>query len=184
MKKPRLSFTLLCFVLMVACRLAVAQTSDRDAAIDRLMIHELQSRYALAHDLTDPDKYAAVFTEDAVLTSGGKVLVTGRKALHDMTVNDRKRFNADAKEGERRFGVMRHVVTNSVVDLTGPTTATGLCYVMTIVNEEGVGPQILSIGRYEDEYRKVDGNWLIARRDNATDMGNQGLAKAIGLFGN
>ena len=35
--------------------------------LDRFLINELQSRYALAHDLTDPVMYASVFTEDAEL---------------------------------------------------------------------------------------------------------------------
>ena len=166
-------------ILGIIVLAAPAQADDLQQIADRMLIHELQARYALAHDLTDPDKYAAVFTVDAELSSGGKVLVKGRQALHDMTVNDRKRFNAGAEDGERRFGVMRHVVTNSVVDLTSPTTAQGLCYVMTIVMKEGVGPQILSIGRYEDQYRKVDGTWLIAKRDIVSGMGNDELAKAI-----
>lgn len=153
-------------------------------ALERFLIQELQSRYALAHDLTDPEMYAAVFTEDAELYgAGGRLLAKGREALHEMGVNDRKRFNAGAADGERSFGALRHVITNSVIDVTGPTTATGLCYVMTVVVRPGGGPEILSLGRYEDEYRKVDGEWLIAKREIVMDMGNSALAEATGLFG-
>jgi hypothetical protein len=53
---------------------------------------------------------------------------------------------------------------------------------MTIVNIEGTGPQILGIGRYEDEYAKVDGEWYIARRNIVSDWGNQEVVKASGLF--
>jgi len=74
---------------------------------------------------------------------------------------------------------MRHVVTNSVVELTSDTTATAFCYVLTIANEEGVGPQIMSVGRYEDKFEKVDDQWLISQRVIAMDMGNQELAKVI-----
>ena len=48
--------------------------ADDNAVIERFLIQELQSRYAMAHDLTDPDLYAAVFTEDAELYSGERLL--------------------------------------------------------------------------------------------------------------
>jgi hypothetical protein len=161
---------------------AVRAESQQDV-LDRFLIHELQSRYALAHDLTDPALYAAVFTEDAELIGAGRLLAKGRDALHAVGVNDRKRFNAAAKEGERSFGALRHVITNSIVDLTGDGAATGICYVLTIVNRAEHGPEILSVGRYEDEYRKVAGTWLIAKRTIVMDMGNSELRKATGLFG-
>lgn len=161
-----------------------AFAADAEKALERFLIQELQSRYALAHDLTDPDMYAAVFTEDAELYgAGGRLLAKGRGAFHSIGVNDRKRFNAGAADGERSFGALRHVITNSVIELTGDTTATGLCYVMTVVVRPEGGPEILSLGRYEDEYRKVDGEWLIARREIVMDMGNSALAEATGLFG-
>lgn len=172
-------FTLL--ILLLGARQSFAASNDE--AIERFLIHELQSRYALAHDLTDPELYAAVFTEDAELHGTGRLLAKGREALHAVGVNDRKRFNAGAADGERSFGALRHVITNSVIDLTGETSATGVCYVMTVVVRPGGGPEILSLGRYEDEYRKADGAWLIAKREIVMDMGNSELATATGLFG-
>lgn len=168
-------------LLIGAATLTLADGAED--ALERFLIQELQSRYALAHDLTDPEMYASVFTEDAELYgAGGRLLAKGREAMHAIGVNDRKRFNADAAEGERSFGALRHLVTNSVIDLTSPTTATGFCYVMTIVVRPGGGPEILSLGRYEDEYRKVDGEWLIAKREIVMDMGNSELGEATGLF--
>jgi hypothetical protein len=161
---------------------AIRADSQQDA-LDRFLISELQSRYALAHDLTDPALYAAVFTADAELYGAGRLLAKGRDALHAIGVNDRKRFNAGAKDGERSFGALRHVITNSVVELGGDGAATGVCYVLTVVNRPERGPEILSVGRYEDEYRKVDGAWLIAKRTIVMDMGNSELGKATGLFG-
>jgi hypothetical protein len=154
-----------------------------DQAIERFLIQELQSRYALAHDITDPDMYASVFTEDAELYgAGGRLLAKGRQAFHDIGVNDRKRFNAGAPDGVRTFGALRHVITNPIIELTGDTTAKGFCYVTTVVVRPGGGPEILSVSRYEDEYRKVDGEWLISRREIIGDMGNPALGEATGLF--
>src|SRR5690606_18964836 len=171
-------------VLVSAGVATTTLAAGAEDALERFMIQELQSRYALAHDLTDPDMYAAVFTEDAELYgAGGRLLAKGREAFHAIGVNDRKRFNAGAADGERSFGALRHVITNSVIDLSSETTATGFCYVMTIVMRPGGGPEILSLGRYEDEYRKVDGEWLIAKREIVMDMGNSALREATGLFG-
>lgn len=157
--------------------------ADAEQAIERFLIQELQSRYALAHDITDPDMYASVFTEDAELYgAGGRLLAKGRQAFHDIGVNDRKRFNAGAPDGVRTFGALRHIITNSIIELTGETTATGFCYVTTVVVRPGGGPEILSVSRYEDEYRKVDGEWLIAKREIIGDMGNPALGEATGLF--
>jgi hypothetical protein len=175
-----LTVTLSAALLLIG---AAATYAASDEDVERFLIQELQSRYAMAHDLTDPELYAGVFTEDAELYgAGGRLLAKGRDALHAIGVNDRKRFNAGAADGERSFGALRHIITNSVIDLTSPTTATGFCYVMTIVMRPGGGPEILSLGRYEDEYRKVDGQWLIAKREIVLDMGNSELGQATGLF--
>jgi hypothetical protein len=168
---------------LFACTLLLgsvgAVADEQSELLDRLQIMELQSRYALAHDLTDPTMYAGVFTEDAELVGSGRVLAKGREALHAVAVNDRKRHNQGLPEDVRSFGVMRHVVTNSVIEIEGPDTASGLCYVLTIANREGEGPQILSVGRYEDQFRRVDGRWLIARREIVMDMGNNALAAQV-----
>lgn len=184
MRPIRSRSNLACFFASVALLSTTAVRAEtQQDVLDRFLIHELQSRYALAHDLTDPAMYASVFTEDAELYGAGRLLAKGRDALNAIGVNDRKRFNAGAKDGERSFGALRHVITNSVVELTGDTAATGVCYVLTVVNRPERGPEILSVGRYEDEYRKVDGAWLIAKRTIVMDMGNSELAKATGLFG-
>ena len=157
--------------------------ASQEQVLDRFLIQELQSRYALAHDLTDAAMYAAVFTEDAELYGADRLLAKGRDALYAIGVNDRKRFNAGAADGERSFGALRHIITNSVIELGDANSATGVCYVLTIVMRPDGGPEILSVGRYEDDYRKVDGEWLIAKREIIMDMGNSELGQATGLFG-
>jgi hypothetical protein len=171
------------FASVVLLATTAVRAESQQEVLDRFLITELQSRYALAHDLTDPAMYASVFTDDAELYGAGRLLAKGREALHAIGVNDRKRFNAAAEEGERSFGALRHVITNSVIELDGETAATGVCYVLTVVNRPERGPEILSVGRYEDEYRKVAGEWLIAKREIVMDMGNSELGRATALFG-
>lgn len=151
-------------------------------AIDRFLIHEVQTRYALAHDQTEPDAYAAVFTSDAEIHGGNGLIAKGTAAIRDMAADNRARLNPAAKAGEHVFGPMRHMVVNSDIHNTGATTATGSCYVLVIAVDKTTGnPEILGFARYVDEYRKVDEQWLIARREIIMDMSNDALMQSLGL---
>lgn len=151
-------------------------------AVDRFLIHEVQTHYALAHDQTEPDAYAAVFTADAEIHSANGLIAKGTTAIREMAAGNRARLNPAAKEGEHVFGPMRHMVVNSDIQNTGATTATGSCYVLVIANNQATGkPDILGFARYVDEYRKVDGLWLIARRQIIMEMSNDELMQSLGL---
>lgn len=151
-------------------------------AIDRFLIHEVQTRYALAHDQTEPEAYAAVFTADAEIHSANGLIAKGSAAIREMAAGNRARLNPAAKPGEQVYGPMRHMVVNSDIRNTGATTATGSCYVLVIANNKTTGnPDILGFARYVDEYRKVDDAWLIARREIIMDMSNAGLMQSLGL---
>ena len=79
---------------------------------------------------------------------------------------------------------MRHLISNAQITLTGDDTATGICYVTTVVKKGGVGPSILSISRYTDRYAKQDGEWRITRREITIEFGNSALGKQLGFGGN
>lgn len=151
-------------------------------ALDRFLIHEVQTRYALAHDQTEPEAYAAVFTADAEIHGANGLIARGSAAIREMAAGNRARLNPAAREGEHVFGPMRHMVVNSDIQNTGAMTATGSCYVLVIANNKATGnPDILGFARYVDEYRKVDGQWLIARREIIMDMSNDELMGSLGL---
>lgn len=52
---------------------------------------------------------------------------------------------------------------------------------ITLINDAGTEPAILSFGRYEDRYRKENGEWRIAHREIKLDFGNQELGKKLGF---
>lgn len=160
-----------------------ASAGQLEDAMDRFEIQELMYAYGPAHDTTDPEAYSALFTEDAVLRAGAYVIAKGRDAIKTSTVNDRARLNPGAVDKPGTYWAMRHLILNPVVHLNGDGTATGGCYYQVVANRDGVGPQILQQGRYEDEYRKVDGKWLIASRNIVGEMSNPALSKQIGLGG-
>ena len=66
---------------------------------------------------------------------------------------------------------------------TTARTATGTCYVTTVVKKGDVGPSILSISRYTDRYVKQRGEWRIQRREITIEFGNGALGKRLGFGG-
>jgi SnoaL-like domain len=171
--KTLLSGLLLTALLQVTC----AYANEHDDTLDRFRITELMYKYALYHNLTEPEEYASVFTEDGEFGP-----VKGRAALIAMAKDDRAKYNPGAVDGKRSFMVMRTIITNPVVTLNSDGTASGICYMQIVVQKKGVGPQILAQGRYEDKYRKEHGEWKIAHRDTFLDMTNMDLAKEIGVI--
>ncbi|WP_405858950.1 nuclear transport factor 2 family protein [Streptomyces sp. NBC_01515] len=109
-------------------------------------------------DLGEPSSVAELFTEDGTWEwPDGKRLVAGREAL-------RKYF------GSRPAGrLSRRLMSNVLVTLTSPGTAISTAYFTTyrVDGHHGgmvpAGPPV-QVGHYEDNFREVDGSWLIATR--------------------
>ena len=140
------------FASVVLLPTTAVRADSQQEVLDRFLITELQSRYALAHDLTDPAMYASVLHRGRRAPWGGALAGQGpRGTARDWRQRPQALRTPGAKEGERSFGALRHVIANSVIDLDGDTAATGVCYVLTVVNRPNRGPEILSVGPYEDE---------------------------------
>ncbi|MEU8693343.1 nuclear transport factor 2 family protein [Streptomyces sp. NPDC048665] len=111
-------------------------------------------------DLGEPAGVAGLFTEDGVWEwppPGDGRRVAGREAL-------REYFGSrPADRLSRRF------MSNVLVTVTGPDTATAVSYFATYrVDGYGggmvpAGPPV-QVGTYEDSFRRVDGRWLLVRR--------------------
>ncbi len=169
---------------IVACTSGVppADTALRQIA-DRTLIRELMDRYGTVHDSGTPEQYADLFTSDGeIAVGGGLTLVKGREALMEQARRDHDRFGETDANG-RWTSIMRHVISNAQITLTGDTTAEGTCYVTTVVRKGDVGPAILSISRYVDRYVKTAGEWRIERREIFLEFGNDELAVQMGFRG-
>jgi uncharacterized protein (TIGR02246 family) len=137
--------------------------------VERQAIETTLVRYSTGLDTFDPDIYASVFTEDAevTMTLENKVFKGRdeiRKIITDMKAGRAERA-ADKDPANDPPPSMHHVMTNAVIDITGPDTARHQSYWMTVSG----GPTMYSFriaaqGRYEDEFVKRDGKWLIHRR--------------------
>jgi len=151
------------------------------AAEERFLIMELMDRYGIVHDFGGPEEFAALFTDDAVIESGGRVMVTGREALVQQGQRDEQKYFTFQGGDGKKSSFMRHVITNRQVRLTGRNTAEGSCYVITLINDSAAGPQVFSMSRYVDRYRKVRGEWRIEHRNIVGESGNPELARKFGF---
>ena len=169
----------LALAAVIATRPAVATAGSAD---DRLQIYELMDRHGVVHDFGTPEEYAGLFTADAQISIGaGPPVVKGRDALVAMATRDHQRFGGDVTPDGKHALIMRHIVSNRMVELVGKDAARGSCYVTTLIRTPDNGLAVLSIGRYEDEYVRQGGRWLISRRRILLDLGDQKLAKQLGF---
>lgn len=162
------------------CAAERGSLSETDVAVATIQIEQLVNRYALLHNTDDPAAYAALFTEDGQFGE-----IKGRDAIGKMAQDAVPLLHQShvSQEGPYRFGFLRTLVVNPVIEVTDATHATGLCYFVVVVPDvdDGDAPAILAAGTYQDEYRKVDGTWLIAKRIPYTGLDQPGLGKKLGL---
>lgn len=127
-------------------------------------IKNLRLAYSAYFDTHDIDGLGSIFAEDAVCEFseeyGGDWV--GRETIC-------KNYAAVAEQLGAPYNAI-HAVTNPWIQLTGEDTATGRWYLLDILTQQGAltsqgghANPLLYVGVYEDEYRKVDGKWLISR---------------------
>ncbi|OIK03532.1 nuclear transport factor 2 family protein [Streptomyces monashensis] len=111
-------------------------------------------------DLGEPAGVAGLFTEDGVWEwppPGDGRRVAGRQALGEYFAS------RPADRLSRRF------MSNVLVTVTGPDTATAVSYFATyrVDGHDGgtvpAGPPV-QIGTYEDSFRRADSRWLLDHR--------------------
>lgn len=126
---------------------------------DLIAVRQLAERYAAAVDRNDGPMFAAQFTEDGVLAAmrgefaGRETLASVPAMLKEIyrstfhgVLTQVVDFDGDAAAGET-YCIARHYYDDPV--------GRAACYEMTI--------------RYQDRFRRVEGQWLIARRELAVD---------------
>jgi hypothetical protein len=163
----------------------VPAADSLQAIAERTLIRELMDRYGIVHDSGTPEQYADLFTADGeiAVAPGAPAIVKGRDALIAQARRDHERFGNEPTANGGTTSIMRHLISNAEITLTGDDSATGTCYVTTVVKKGDVGPAILSISRYTDRYVKQNGEWRIQRREITLEFGNQELGKQLGFGG-
>jgi hypothetical protein len=165
-----------------AAQPAAAPAADAvQTIIDRTLIRELMDTYGVVHDSGTPEEYADLFADDGEIATGGPAGIKGRQALIAQARRDHERFDLEKGADGKPSSIMRHLISNAQITITGPNAALGTCYVTTLVKKGTVGPAILSVSRYVDRYTKQNGRWRIQRREIALEFGNSELAKELGF---
>jgi uncharacterized protein (TIGR02246 family) len=141
-----------------------AAEADRvQQLIDKAEIDTLLVRYTHALDTLDPDKYANVFTEDAVFEQGEGNARRGRGEIRNIITGLIASREEREKAGTATPTLMHHVMTNATLEFVSDKEAHHYAYWMTIIGGED-GFRVAAMGHYEDVIVKQDGNWLIRNR--------------------
>lgn len=130
-----------------------ASMGGTDRTADRLALRSLVDQYARGADLRDPEMYADVFTDDAVLFTGRGEIV-GRADL--LTVAPRL----------ERYRVTMHLVANHYVEFDGDREAHGTVYCQAshVREVDGVDWVYVMMIIYHDIYVLEDRGWRISNR--------------------
>ncbi len=127
---------------------------------DKFAIEELIARYNQSLDSGDYPTWVACWADDAVLDGIGKLLI-GKAQIQAF---------ADQYEGTTRSKIngLKHYTVNILSKVDGDTATSGSY--LQLVNTTDKGVKIIFTGRYEDDLKRVNGQWQFARRKLHQDM--------------
>lgn len=135
-----------------------------DYAEDRAAIEQLEAEYLFAMDWGDAESYANCFAPEGVLEwARGRAVGPAeiQKEVGRFKALITQVYGTDSKGQPVR---LRHFITNQVLYIHGDT-AKGRAYWFEFANNgPGDAPLAGSYGHYEDDLRKVDGQWKFVRR--------------------
>ncbi len=127
---------------------------------DKHAIEELIARYNQSLDSGNYSQWVACWSDDAVLDGIGKLL-TGKAQIQAF---------ADQYESTTRSRIngLKHYTVNILSTVDGDK-ATSSSY-LQLVSTTDKGVKIIFTGRYEDDLKRVNGQWQFARRKLHQDM--------------
>ncbi|AKK28820.1 nuclear transport factor 2 family protein [Mycobacterium sp. EPa45] len=123
-----------------------------DEAVDIEAIKKLKARYCRLLDTKDWAAWRQIFTDDFIsdTTPSGGVLITG---ADNMVAFIKKTLGKPSQPTV-------HQVHAPEIELTSPTTATGIWALNDIVRL-APGVNLAGYGHYHETYEKTDGQWRI-----------------------
>jgi hypothetical protein len=123
-----------------------------DRVESELALHRLAHAYCIGADQRDLSRWESVWAPDAVWEAGPDRVIVGIEAIL-VTV----------QEQWETFPVMQHATANHTVEIAGDSTATGRSDLVLLLQLPDLR-WVVGGGAYEDEYRREEGVWRIARR--------------------
>jgi hypothetical protein len=144
-----------------------------DELLARESIRQTLARYNIFGDRVRVDEFLEAFTEDAVLEFGGEregqvTRHEGRAAIRGWMTDWKSAPPSRAPEPKPAAApvqmFVRHHISTSHVEFTGPDTAEGRTYFAVYTP---IGPD--HAGVYTDRFRKTGDRWLISHRKVRTE---------------
>lgn len=127
--------------------------------LDREEIRNLRTLYAHHLDSNNIQALDQVFSADAVV----EVTVGKMEGIDAIRTGLDEAFKLYDRDHRGSYPFM-HAITNHWVQLTGPDTAEGRCYLIDFETATKPDPNpLLLLGLYADEYQRIDGQWRITR---------------------
>lgn len=134
-----------------------------NADLNRLLtleaIRNLRLRYCHHLDAKRMDALALLFTEDAICQVD-RGCWKGREAIQKGLTQAFSAFDVQ----QRGAYPFIHAMSNHWIEILDENRAEGRCYLIDFATQRAPGENpLLLLGLYADEYRQVDGQWLISR---------------------
>jgi 3-phenylpropionate/cinnamic acid dioxygenase small subunit len=130
---------------------------------DRAAITDVLHRYAKGVDTMDPASTAACFTSDCRYEIGEDEVVEGRAALVDFF--DDKTGIRKRETGLDAVQLFTHVMSNIVIEIEDARADVESVVTAYVVGtRDATRVMLVRCVRYDDEFAREDGDWLIARR--------------------
>lgn len=127
------------------------------ALIDREQIRDLRTRYAHHLDSNNVAALDSVFSTDAVV----EVTVGKMEGIDAIRAGLNAAFVQFDRDRKGSYPFM-HVIANHSIELTGPDTARGRCYLVDFETASKPDPNpLLLLGLYVDDYQRINGQWRI-----------------------
>lgn len=127
------------------------------ALLDREEIRALRTLYAHHLDSNNIAALDQVFSADAVV----QVTVGNMHGIDAIRTGLAEAFTLFDRDKQGRYPFM-HAIVNHWIQLTGPDTAQGRCYLIDFETASKPDPNpLLLLGLYADQYQRIDGEWRI-----------------------
>jgi hypothetical protein len=169
--KATLAATLLAPAFTLSVPAMAQDTSPADArsyaptyAQDRAEIEDLMARYLFAIDYFDWDAYVATFAPDGELEFAAGV-TRGRDAIRTAVTNFSEGIGRFYHTADGQPAKLRHVTLQSVVRIEGDRAWARTQWVEMANHGPNDEMKMGTYGLYEDEFVRLDGRWLIQRRN-------------------
>jgi hypothetical protein len=136
-----------------------AMQTDINALIDREAIRNLRTLYAHHLDSHNIAALDQVFSADATV----EVTVGKMEGIDAIREGLEEAFVLFDRDHQGSYPFM-HAIANHWVNLTGPDTAEGKCYLIDFETAKKPDPNpLLLLGLYSDQYKRIDGQWRITQ---------------------